>query len=287
MERELWNQLYILAQQCDRSNSNALYRDWEIVVIYFWAVMNDRPTSWATHRENWNTDQLVRLPDQSTISRRLRTTNVLALIDDIYTLFVSCTVMARYLCIDGKPLPVGDYSRDPDAKNGRCGKGFAKGYKLHAVWGNAVIPEVFEVKSMNVGEAKVARQLIPKLNETAQYVVGDKQYDSNPLHDVALKCGCQLIAEQKRPGKLGHCQHSSARLKCFEIIPTRFGQALLKYRDQIERRFGKLTCVGLGLGPLPAWVRRIHRVKLWVQVKLITNALHYTYGKPKNLPALA
>lgn len=289
MERELWVALYFLCQEFDRSKGNAFYRDWEIAVIYFWAVIHDRPTSWACQRNNWESSSIpVRLPNQSTLSRRLRTANIDQLIESVFEHFTVFTLLRRYLCIDGKPLTIGDHSRDPDARNGWAGFGFAKGYKLHAIWGNGPIPLCFEVTSLNVGEAKVARKLIGQLDHRA-YIVGDRQYDSNPLHEVAREQNCQLIAEQKnRTGRLaGNRKHSPNRIKCFEILKTPKGQRLLKYRDQIERRFGKLTCHGAGLGPLPAWVRTIQRVKLWVKAKLIINAIHTVYSKNLKMNAHA
>jgi hypothetical protein len=45
------------------------------------------------------------------------------------------------LTLDGKPLPVGKCSKDPDAKSGPHGKG----YKLHAVWGSKPLPEAWAV----------------------------------------------------------------------------------------------------------------------------------------------
>lgn len=289
MERELWWQLYILALEYDRSKSNAFYRDWEIVVIYFWAVIHDRPTSWACDSGNWESSMIsVRLPNQSTVSRRLRSGQVEQLIHTIFESFTVFTLLPKYLCIDGKPLTIGDHSRDPDARSGWAGFGFAKGYKLHAIWGKGPIPLCFQVTSLNVGEAKVARELVSQIQHPA-YIVGDRQYDSNPLHEVARAQNCQLIAEQKnRTGRLAaNRKHSPSRIKCFEILKTAKGPLLLKYRDQIERRFGKLTCHGAGLGPLPAWVRTMHRVRLWVQAKLIINAIHTIYNQNKPMNALA
>jgi hypothetical protein len=42
-------------------------------------------------------------------------------------------------------------------------------------------------------------------------------------------------------------------------------------RIGIEQSFGNLTSFGGGLGPLPAWVRRPHRVVVWVAAKLLIN----------------
>lgn len=286
MERELWESVYVLARSFDRS-AGVFYKDWEIVVIYMWAVIHDRPTSWACQRQHWQKDQLVRLPNQSTVSRRLQSAAVKDLVNEIQS-SLAATHHRRYLCIDGKPLVVSDHSKDPDARNGKAGKGFSKGYRLHAIWGNSPIPEVFEVTGMNTGEAKVARQLVNDLecpNDT--WLVGDKQYDSNPLHDAAHEHGIQLIAQQKRSGGLGHCKHSPHRLRCFAILKTKLGASLLKYRERIERYFGKLTCTSIGLSCLPAWVRRKWRVKLWVQAKLMINAIHTKFTEQKQRQALA
>lgn len=289
MERELWDSVYQLAKRFDRTNSNTYYRDWEIVVIYFWAVVHDRPTSWACEYANWvGCQHAIRLPNQSTLSRRLRTTEVQELIRGIYETFKELTVLPGYLCIDGKPLTVSDHSRDADARNGWAGFGFAKGYRLHAIWGKGPIPASFEVTSLNVGEAKVARDLVRQIDHPA-IIVGDKQYDSNPLHEVACEQECQLIAEQKNnSGKLAaNRKHSRGRLACFQILKTAKGRLLMKFRDQIERQFGKLTCFSAGLGPLPAWVRNIHRVKLWVEAKLIINAIHTMIRSKREKHALA
>ena len=42
--------------------------------------------------------------------------------------------------IDGKPLPVGGASQDPEAHCGRGAGRLAKGYKLYAIWDNRPVP---------------------------------------------------------------------------------------------------------------------------------------------------
>ncbi|NLU22685.1 MAG: hypothetical protein GXW89_18555, partial [Phycisphaerae bacterium] len=63
-----------------------------------------------------------------------------------------------------------------------------------------------------------------------------------------------------------------SRLRAIALWPTPFGQALYACRTSVERCFGNLVSFGGGLGPLPAWVRRPHRVATWVQMKIIINA---------------
>jgi hypothetical protein len=174
--------------------------------------------------------------------------------------------------MDSKPLPVGSHSKDPDARYGRAAKGFARGYKLHTIWGGGPLPSAWCIRPMNVGDSTAARGVVKGLAGEG-YLVGDSQYDSNPLYQAAAP-GHQVVAPQKRPGKgLGHRPHHPARLRSLELLTKPFGEALLRSRKQIERDFGCLTNFGAGLSPLPNWVRRTHRVELWVQAKLLINAI--------------
>ena len=178
---------------------------------------------------------------------------------------------------DGKPLPVGGYSHDPDSRWGKALRSFQRGYKLFAVWGRSRMPLAWRVAPLNVSEQAMAQEMLPELAGDGGYVLGDKLYDINKLYDAAAAVGHQLVADRKRAGKgLGHCRHSPARLRALELLGTKFGRELYVLRDRIERRFASLTNYGGGLAPLPAWVRRITRVKLWVQAKLILHALRPT-----------
>lgn len=272
MERELWNQLYSIVVRLDNAWTNGFYRAGEIIVVFLWAVIHDRPTCWACDRRNWQDLAPARLPSQSTMSRRLHSRSVLLLLANVETELKGDARRWWVQQIDSKPLPVGPYSKDPDAKLGRAGKGFARGYKMHVVWGSGVLPSTWQIEPMNAGDATVARKLLAVLPGEG-YVVGDKQYDSNPLHQAASPHH-QIVARQQRPGKgVGHCRHEPSRLHAIELVNRPFGEALLQIRQQIERQFGNLTSFAAGLGPLPSWVRRLHRVTLWVQAKLLINAL--------------
>jgi hypothetical protein len=190
--------------------------------------------------------------------------------------------------IDSKPLPIGAHSKDPDARWGKCGQSFSKGYRLHAVCGAGPLPRKWRVEPMNTGDARAARSLVKQYPGGGGYLVGDKQYDSNPLHAAATAAGYQLVAPQKRPGKaLGHGRHEPGRLRSLELVQRPFGKALLEYRRDIERFFGTLTSSSAGLAPLPAWVRTLHRVQLWVQAKLIINALRQRSRTRSLDPSLA
>ena len=224
---------------------------------------------------------VAELPSQSTMSRRLRTTEVQRLLYVMEQQLLKLRSDGWVTMVDGKPLVVGTHSKDPDSAWGRAGRGYAKGYKLHAVYGSASLPLSWEITPLNIGEPEVAARLIPLLNGGG-YILGDKAYDSNPLHDVALSAGYQLVAEAKRPRTgLGHRQHSRGRLRSMTLLGNEFGKALYHCRDNIERSFGWLTNHAAGLSPLPNWVRRKHRVHRWVQAKLIIHAVYvYLYHSP-------
>jgi hypothetical protein len=272
MERELWLQLYRPVVSLDKFPWRGRYRASDIVLVFFWAVVHDRPTVWACQARNWSVPP-KHLPSQSTVSRRLHSPSVQQLLLAVEASLGSDVHSWWIYRIDSKPLTVGGYSKDPDAKWGYATKSYARGYKLHAIWGSGPLPVRWCVLSLNESDSRAARRLIDGLSG-AGYLVGDKQYDSNPLHAQAASQGCQVVAQQKRASKkLGHRSHHPARLRSLHLVQTQFGQALLKYRGGIERRFGTLTCTAAGLGPLPAWVRWPHRVTLWVQAKLIIHAV--------------
>ena len=75
MERELWKLIIAAMKRLPRTRSrNAVYSDSEVLAVLLWAVLHDRPISWACVRRHWPPQAWRRrLPDQSTMSRRLRT----------------------------------------------------------------------------------------------------------------------------------------------------------------------------------------------------------------------
>ena len=74
MERERWLELYRVAQDLGRFYQQGVrYSVATIVSVYLWAVVHDRPVSWACRRENWDEGLWRgRLPSQSSMSRRLQ-----------------------------------------------------------------------------------------------------------------------------------------------------------------------------------------------------------------------
>lgn len=295
MERELWRSLYWMVRSFDncRSRAGVAFSDGVIACTYLWAAVNDRPTVWACDGRHWPPDEPLPfdLPSQPTMSRRLRAEGVAAVLGRVHRMFVESALAGGALMvfkmIDGKPLPVGGHTADPDARWGEAVRGLARGYKLHAVWAAACpVPLAWEVRPMDAAERTVARDLIPEVGRLGLggYLAGDGVYDSNPLHDLAAAAGQQLVARRRYPHTgLGHRRHSPGRLRSIGLLEGggAFGPALLRARDSIERKFGNLCSFGGGLQPLPAWVRRPWRVLMWVQAKLLINAARIERNRRK------
>jgi hypothetical protein len=283
MERELWTVLYVVATRLDKPWGRWKYSTSDIVVVYLWSVVHDRPMSWSVVKAHWPDDlRPICLPSQSQLSRRMRKHDVRQLMMEVEHTWLSLVgVYSMWVrMIDGKPLGVSGVSKDPDAGYGRGAGGMQKGYKFHAVWGGGPLPIAWALTPMNTSEKTVARQLIPSLPGSG-YLLGDPEFDCNALYDLAHKADHELLApkRQKHHG-LGHRRQSPYRLRSIELMKRPFGKRLYRFRRQIEREFGGLTSFGGGLTCLPAWVRRFPRVCNWLQAKLLVNAARWFRNHP-------
>jgi hypothetical protein len=269
MERKLWTRLYpIAAEVCQRiSHPRVQFTDRWILLVYFWAVVHDRSTSWACQKASRPDDlRPAQLPSQPTMSRRLRSAHIQWALALILERLRGDPAAGLLKCIDAKPLPVGGDSKDPDARR-------IKGYKLYALWGPGPVPLAWEVRPAHHSESTEADRLIPHL-AGAGYLVGDAIYDCNRLYDLAMRYEHQLISPPKRRGRgLGHRRQSPHRLRGRELLACPFGRAVYATRGGIERDFGHLTSFGGGLNGLPSWVRGAGRVGMWVEAKLIINGV--------------
>jgi hypothetical protein len=280
MERELWKTLYLLAVKLDNPWGHWRYSTAEVLGAYFWAVVHDRPTSWAANPAEWPDDlRPTWLPPQSTLSRRLRRPETVELMTVVEQYLVGLMALGQYLLhqIDAKALAVSKISTDPDIGYGRGTGTYQKGYKLYCVWSKGPMPEVWGLAPMNVSEKTMARHLIPTI-VGGGYLLGDSEHDANPLYDLAAEGGFQLVAKKRKDrgrGGLGHRRQSPGRLRSIELLKTEFGRELFNQRSAIECRFGTLTSTGGGLAPLPAWVRRFHRVRHWVQAKILAAGIRW------------
>lgn len=291
MERELWPILYHELRETanDFRQKYVQIPAWVLIAVYLWAALHDRTIAWACDPRNWSTTSLRvwKLPSASTMSRRVYSAGTGLLWHALQQRLIQRSrhhpALAAFL--DGKPLPTGGYTKDPDAAYGHGAGMPAKGYKLHTVWSNGPLPLEWDVTSLKGSEKAVAERMLERLcyrnmDYQGGYLLGDSNYDSSRLFDLAHQAGYSLVVPltHANAGK-GHHYQSEHRLQNIQRmrsgkIPggSNFGTELYKKRTQIERSYGNATSFACGLGPLPAWVRRLHRVRTWVWAKLLINA---------------
>jgi hypothetical protein len=275
MEGELWKHLLMMVAEVGQTvhSKRVHHSDACVVRVFLWAVLHDRPVRWACRAANWHPGQRRwARSSESTMSRRLRSDGVQAFLHVLYRRVQATWPPSWCKWIDALPLPVGGATRDPDARYGRAANTMAKGYKLYAICDARAGIEAWRVYAMNRNEKRVARELVPH-RRSEGYLIGDGQYHASPLFEAAAAAGLQLISPKPRGKGLGHRRQSPERLAGLARLERPFGQALLQTRDGIERYFGQWGNFGAGLKPLPHWVRRLSRVRLWIHGKLIINVI--------------
>jgi hypothetical protein len=277
MERELWPSLYHAVKEVgkDFRQKYVSYQPWVLVAVLLWAALHERPLAWACQRRHWSTTKLqpARLPSPATLSRRLDSVAVGALLRALEQRLRTLQRVGLLALLDGKPLAVSGVSKDPDATSGcAAGGGWAKGYKLHTLWANRSLPETWELRPLNESEVTIAKQLLAQAPH-AGYVLADGNYDGNAVFDAAARSGYQLLTPMPHPqAGCGHRYQSPYRRRCIALVRSAFGRCLLTGRRRIEQLYGNLVSFGGGLNPLPSWVRGLERVRSWVWAKLLINA---------------
>lgn len=281
MEHQLWKKIVSLLRLAGKSKAawRLKYDDVQVVKTWFWAVLHDRPVSWACCAENWPAGKRQRrLPSGPTMSRRLRSESVKSLLKWLEQQVLAPRQRELLWLIDGKPLTISGCSKDRQAGFGRAAGHKAKGYKLHALVAVCGAVAGWRVAPMNVDERVMAERLL-RTADIQCYVVADSNYDSNRLHAVCDRRGnLQFVARRRYGPKkgFGHRKQTPGRQRSTQLLENpqnQFGLELLCLREQIERFYARLTNWGGGLTHLPPWIRTHRRVERWVQAKLILTGL--------------
>jgi len=277
MDEFIWKVIRLAIKSADRSIPRAgrrpRYGDALIVRMYFWAVAHDRPLCWACRRSSYGRMMRPRaIPSVSQFCKRVRSQRVQAVIDRVFELLSGRDEHTALACIDGKALPIGDATKDPDAGNGRGGGRFSRGYKAHVLADSLGRIRHFHITPIQVGEPPVARERLVGHIPRGCVVLADANYDGRELYADIGGRGAFLLTPQKknRRTEAAFRKTSPERRAAMELWrdhPT-LARRAYALRAHIERVFSALTCFGGGLAPLPAWVRRAGRVRRWVTAKI-------------------
>ena len=275
------------------------YPDASIAFAHFLAEQHNESMLWASDKRNWPICYRARvpLPSYSQLMRRLKTPSVQGLIDRLGIEFRAALPSSPEKVCDGKPLVVGGFSKDGDARTGKVPGGWARGYRLHLIadsLGAIEAFEAFEVTALDEGEPTVMRRMVRRSGDLLRGAIlrGDSNYDSNRLyHAVADRHG-RLIAPRKKPGRgLGHHRHHPHRVRMVRELergPDAAGRLRehKRRRLRVEQSLAHLTNVpSFGLWALPNHVRGLQRVRQWVRSKIVLYHLYRSLSQSNVMAA--
>jgi hypothetical protein len=300
MDRTIWGTITDAVDRAlravPRHGRRPVYADRLIVLMLLWAVWHDRCLSWACDRAHYSTLFRPRaLPSVSRFTRRVKADRVRAVLQRVHDDLRARGTAAPFdllTYIDGKALTVGPASKDPDAKRGRAGGGFAKGYKLHALVNERRRVVVWSVTPLNGDEKLAAAAMLAHVPPggagvdapsavalgAAPLTLGDSCFDSANLHRAFDAAGRRLFTPLR-------CEHfvtpgGRTRRTMADMGPARrevvaawgacpgVARYVMKARNNVEGTFSVLS-LACGLDRPPGFVRRLPRVTRWVGCKVI------------------
>jgi len=279
MDRSQWSLLRGLIRRVVGRvgpSRRVVFDDPLVLSMYFWAVAHDRPLCWACDRGHYHSGfRPRRLPSVSQFCRRVKTARFQRYLQRLHDTLTDHRALRGLNFFDGKPLAVGNYSRDPDAKTGYGVGRLDKGYKLHALVTHDRRIAGWSVMPLNANEMHVARVLVDDAVEVPRDAVfmADGNYDAHKLHKQIARRGGWLWVKPRGIGthpvtlrQMGAKRR--ALLEVWKQTPA-LAERFYRQRVHVEGTFSNLTSYGGGLGPLPAFVRRLDRVRRWVGAKII------------------
>lgn len=279
MDRGHWKIVLSAVRRAARAvprNRRLTFPDGLIVAMFLWGVAHDRPLRWACDRTHYGpVFRPRRLPSVSQFTRRVKTEPVQRILQRVHEQLARPGQITGLSYVDGKPLVVGVASKDPDAARGRVMGGWARGYKLHAFMTEDRRIPVFAVSPLNVHEMPVARQMLPHLPPFSprMLLLADGNYDAADFHKDVDRHGGRLLCKPRGFARheVTRRQMGRARRECLAVWSEQPGWAKVVYQQRIhaEGVWSNVTSYGGGLGPLPAFVRRLPRVRRWVGAKII------------------
>src|SRR3954468_20813541 len=165
MDDELLRWLYhrLLGHPSSNRTRDCTYSDGLIALIFLFAALGNHSCRWASQKRHWPLwCRRLTFPSYSQLCRRLKSTSVQRLLEQINQECKAALAHSGELGADGKPVVVSGFSKDPDATVGKVPDGFARGFRIHVIINSPCIIEDFEVSGLRAGEATVLRELLPK-----------------------------------------------------------------------------------------------------------------------------
>lgn len=297
MEGKLWDKLYRqIRRACKclatrpRIGRPRVYGTDDVLAVLAFAALTDLPVcrarkklisppvAWWRERY-WSWPGLI--PTDSTLSRRGKQSDCRWLLRRVLRRLRRLLGLhpTRHVALDATLLLTGAYSRDPESRWTCHGGKWFRGYALHAICDLNGRLWAWHVTSANVQEMKAAKRLVRQLaaqRHKVTLVVADSGDDSEPLHQlIRRRLNAQLLAPLNLRGAKTHRwpdrQHGRAAADA--LLRTPQGQQWYDQRSVIERWnswFKGFSRVSM----LPHHVRRLRRVRLWIDLKLAVFFVH-------------
>jgi hypothetical protein len=297
MDGKLWAKLYRQIRRAFKGLANRprmgrprTYGTDDVLIVLAFAALTDLPVYRAREKlispaavwwreRHWAWPGLI--PSNSTLSRRGRQGDCRWLLRRVLRRLRRLLGLhpTAHVALDATLLLTGAYSRDPESRWTCHGGKWFRGYALHAICDLAGRLWAWHVTSANVQEMKVARRLIRQLaaqREKVRLVVADSGDDSEPLHQlIRRRLRAPLLAPLNLRGAKTQPRRDRqpGRAAAAAMLQTRRGQRWYDQRSVIERWnswFKGFSRVSM----LPHHVRRLRRVRLWIDLKLALFFIH-------------
>lgn len=303
MDGRLWTRLYReirrLSKQkpiSGRIGRPRVYGTDDVLAVWAFAALMDWPisvtqrrlsasaTGWWLRR-HWRGPG--KIPSVATLTRRARAPDFRWLLRRLLRrlrrwLGRHC---GERVVMDSTLLLTGPYSRDPESRWTCHGGKWFKGYALHAICDRTGALWAWHVTSANVQEMKVARRLVRQVaarkQRNVRWIIADSGYDSEALHQmVQRRLGVRLVAPLNFRGAQSERwrKRQPGRDACDRLLATRQGADLLMERSAIERWHSWFKG-NSHVSMLPYHVRRLSRVRRWIDLKLAVFFVHQYLSK--------
>jgi transposase len=310
MDGKLWKVLYREIHKASkgfnispRVGRPVMYQTEEILAVWAFAALMDWPISVAQRRlsrgavgwwlrRHWGWRD--RIPSVPTLCRRAQQTEFRKLLRQVLHNFRRrlSAKPAAHVMMDSTFLLTGANSHDPESRWACHGGKWFRGYALHTICDEQGQLWAWRVTSANVQEMKAARKLIRQLaalnDGTVKVVIADSGYDSEPLHQlVRHRLDAMMLAPLNLRGSRTNNWRARQPGRNFSdiLLRRRKGQMLLEKRSVVERWYSMFKGSS-NVSSLPYHARRLHRVRRWIDLKLMVFFAHQ-YLMQKDLRKIA